>query len=69
LKSNFNFDTTARKGLIDTNFIIDNIVKYLRVGLKHMQGDLQIRGILFECFNLLCLFVESYEDDPMLHMI
>jgi len=40
LKSNFSFDKSTPKGSIDTNCIIDNIVKYLKVGLKHMQGDI-----------------------------
>lgn len=36
LKKNFRFNKYTPKGSIDTNFIIDNIVKYLEVGLKHM---------------------------------
>ena len=47
LKKNFRFNKHSVKADIDTNFIIDNIVKYLEVGLKHMQNDLEVRNVLY----------------------
>ena len=65
LKKNFRFNKHSVKGDIDTNFIIDNIVKYLEVGLKHMQIDLEVRNVLYQSLNLICFFVESYEEDDL----
>ena len=60
LKKNFRFDPQQPKGPIDTNFIIDNIVKYIEIGLKHMQAYSEVTSILYQCINLLSVFVESY---------
>ncbi|KRX06931.1 MIR motif [Pseudocohnilembus persalinus] len=45
----------------ETHEILDKIIQFLEVGIKHLQSDSNVRQVMYNCFQLLASFIESFK--------